>query len=542
MHWIDISIFILYMFAVLGVGFYFYRKNVTTDDYYVGGRKMTAGHIGLSVVATDVGGGFSIGLGGLGFVMGLSGSWMLFTGLIGAWLAAVFLIPKVKGNPAFDKFQTFPEIFKYYYGPYVALLAAFISAVGYAGFTSSQILAGAKLASGVFVGFDLNTALWVMGIVAVVYTVLGGLKAVIYTDTIQWIILIVGLVFVGIPFGYHYIGGWSAIQETVRPGFLSLTNISWQQLVNWGATIIPIWFVGMTLYQRIYAAKDLKTARKAWFFAGLLEYPLMAFMGVILGLFARIAADQGGFTALGADSIVDADPEQGLPMLLRVALPTGFGLMGIILSSYFSAILSTADSCLMASSGNVVSDIIGHFRKKPLTDKESLRFSQVVTLVIGALALTLASVMTNVLDLMLQSYAFMVAGLLIPIVGALYWRKSSSSGALAAMVVGGLLTIALQANQISVSDNLTKTEAVEAANNLGKDFPLLRNIDVEDLNRREIIDTINNAQLVGFDMLGWHFSLPLGLNPLIFGISGALVIFILFSYWFPNSSKLKSNT
>jgi solute:Na+ symporter, SSS family len=128
---------------------------------------MKSVHIGLSVVATDVGGGFSIGLGGLGFVMGFSGSWMLFTGLIGAWLAAVFLIPKVKSNPVFDKAYTFPEIFQHFYSARVALLAGIISAIGYAGFTSSQLLAGAKLADGTFANLDLNTALLIMGIVAV---------------------------------------------------------------------------------------------------------------------------------------------------------------------------------------------------------------------------------------------------------------------------------------------------------------------------------------------------------------------------------------
>ena len=71
MHWIDLLIFAVYMILVLGVGYYFLRRNVNTDDYYVGGRKMGSFHVGLSVVATDVGGGFSIGLGGLGFIMGL---------------------------------------------------------------------------------------------------------------------------------------------------------------------------------------------------------------------------------------------------------------------------------------------------------------------------------------------------------------------------------------------------------------------------------------------------------------------------------------
>ena len=97
MGWIDLSIFCVYLLAMLGVGVYFLRKNKNTDDYFVGGRKLSSIHIGLSVVATDVGGGFSIGLGGLGFTMGLSGSWLLFTGLLGAWLSGVLLIPKVSG-------------------------------------------------------------------------------------------------------------------------------------------------------------------------------------------------------------------------------------------------------------------------------------------------------------------------------------------------------------------------------------------------------------------------------------------------------------
>ncbi|HLR32728.1 MAG TPA: hypothetical protein VK074_09565, partial [Fodinibius sp.] len=127
MHWIDLTILICYMVAMLGFGVFFLNKNEDAEDYYVGGRNMNSLHIGLSVIATDVGGGFSIGLGGLGFVMGLSGSWMLFTGLLGAWLSAVLLIPKIKGNPVFDKAYTFPEVFNHYFNPKVALVAGIIS-------------------------------------------------------------------------------------------------------------------------------------------------------------------------------------------------------------------------------------------------------------------------------------------------------------------------------------------------------------------------------------------------------------------------------
>ncbi len=442
MHWIDLTIFVAYMVAMLGFGYFFLKRNKGADDYYVGGRNMNSLHIGLSVVATDVGGGFSIGLGGLGFVMGISGSWMLFTGLIGAWLAAVFLIPKVKGNPVFDTAFTFPEVFKHYFTPQVALVAGIISAIGYAGFTSSQILAGAKLATGTFADLDQQTALIIMGSVAVIYTVMGGLKAVIYTDTVQWAILMVGLVFIGVPISYTAVGGWEAISKTVDPELLSMTNISWQDVIYWAVTIIPIWFVGMTLYQRIYACNDEQTAKRAWYLAGIFEWPIMAFMGVALGLFAKVGAAQGMFEYLGAADISDTDPETGLPMLLRTVLPVG--LMGIMMSAYFSAILSTADSCLMAASGNVVSDIIGYFKDIDYNSDTFLRFSQITTLVIGTFALLIATTMTNVLDLMLYSYAFMVSGLFVPIVGALYWSKSSSLGAIAAMILGGATTVSLE--------------------------------------------------------------------------------------------------
>ncbi len=440
MHLIDILVFVFYFLAMLGIGFFFFRKNKTSEDYYVGGRSMGSWHIGLSVVATDVGGGFSIGLGGLGFLTGLSGSWMLLTGLIGAWLSAVFLIPRVRQLAGRHLMTTFPQLFQHLYNGRVAFLAGVISAIGYIGFTSSQILAGAKLASATFPQLNLNTALWIMGAIAVVYTVAGGLKAVIYTDTVQWIILMCGLVFIGIPIGYFAVGGYAGISAALPDEFLSLTNVGWSTLVNWAVTIIPIWFVGMTLYQRIYACRDERTARRAWYIAGLFEYPVMAFMGVLLGLFARVGAEQGMFIDAGFATAASLDAEMGLPMLLRTVLPVG--LMGLMLSAYFSAIMSTADSCLMAASGNVVTDILS--RVVSLKDeRQILKISQLTTFIIGALALYLAMNMQNVLELMLLSYAFMVSGLFIPVIGGLFWSKTTATAAFWSMLTGGGLTLAL---------------------------------------------------------------------------------------------------
>ena len=438
-HIVDLSIFIFYLIFMLGVGFYFLRKNKSKEDYFVGGRSMSAGHIGLSVVATDVGGGFSIGLGGLGFVMGLSGSWMLFTGLIGAWLSAVLLIPKIYPIAKKHRFLTFPETLSYYYNKKVALVAGIISFIGYVGFTSSQILAGAKLASATFPAISIINAALLMGAIAVIYTVIGGIKAVIYTDTIQWIILMVGMIFIGLPIGYYHIGGWGALQTYVPSNFISLGNIEFIQFFNWLITIVPIWFVGMTLYQRIYACKDVETAKKAWRIAGLFEWPVMAFMGVALGLFSRVAFEQGMFTELGFAPGTEMDPELGLPLLLSSMLP--IGLMGLMMSAYFSAIMSTADSCLMAASGNLITDVLEHFR--PTKDRHTIVKSQLITLVIGAVAVALATVMNSVLDLMLYSYAFMVSGLLVPVLGTLMHKNPSSVAALMSMIFGGTTTLVL---------------------------------------------------------------------------------------------------
>ena len=407
------------MVAVLYVGFHHFRNNKNAEDYYVGSRNISAHHVGLSIVATDVGGGFSIGLGGLGFMMGLSGSWLLFTGFVGAWLTAVLIIPRIKALDAKHNMLTYPDFLRLKFGGRVGLLAAIISGIGYLGFTGGQVLAGAKLASATLFttapfGLDpFQFSLYTIAGVVIGYTVIGGLKAVIYTDTIQWMILLFGLICVTIPAALYEVGGWHTLKSSLPHEFFTLSNVSGVQVINWMVTIIPIWLVGMTLYQRMYACRDEAQARKAWFIAGFFEYPVMAFMGVFLGMCARVLFPH-------------VEAEMGLPTMIREVLPVG--VTGIVVAAYFSAIMSTADSCLMASSGNIVNDIIQRYIVKDASEKKIMRLSMIVTLIIGALAVLMASRFTTVLDAILYAYAFMVSGLFVPTLGAYFWRRSSSKG------------------------------------------------------------------------------------------------------------------
>jgi len=163
-----------------------------------------------------------------------------------------------------------------------------------------------------------------------------------------------------------------------------------------------------------------------------------------------VAWQQGYFAAVGFGPATEMDPEMGLPLLLSQLLPTG--MMGLMMAAYFSAILSTADSCLMAASGNVTTDILP--AKRGTTKRGHLLRSQGFTLGLGVIALVLASSMTSVLDLMLYSYGFMVSGLLVPTIALLALARPSSRAALAAMLGGGGVTITLGALGIALPAGL----------------------------------------------------------------------------------------
>lgn len=428
MHWIDLGIILGYMVVVFAIGAFFFKKQTSVDEYFVGDRKMSATHVGLSVVATDVGGGFSIGLGGLGFTMGLSGSWLLFTGFIGALLSSVLIIPKVKMLGDRYHFLTYPDFLEWRYDGKTRLVAALVSGVGYAGFVGAQLLAGAKLCSAAF-NIDLVTAVLVMAGVVIFYTAFGGMEAVIYTDTFQWLVLLTGLTFFALPFAYFEVGGIAHIREVLPAAHFSLTNISLKQFLTWMFTIVPIWFVGMTLYQRIYATKDLKTAKRAWYFAGLLEWPLMAFLGVTLGMFARVIYPS-------------VEAEMGLPLLIKNVLPVG--VMGFVIAAYFAAIMSTADSCLLASVGNIINDVYQKYINPRAGEARVLWYSRITTVVVGVASVSLALLVPTVLEAILLSYVFMVSGLFIPTLGGVLSRRGSSTAALWSIIAGGGTAVVLE--------------------------------------------------------------------------------------------------
>lgn len=417
---LDIAVAALFLAGMLGAGLWVGRRQ-EARSFFVGNRKMGSAHLGLSIAATDVGGGFSIGLAGLGFTMGLSASWLLFTGLVGAWLAAILVVPRVKRIAEGQDFQSYADFLRARCGEGPARIAAIVSTIGYTAFVGAQVLAGAKLASA---GFDLplNLTVAVLAVVVVVYTSAGGLEAVVYTDTIQWAVVVIGLL-IALPLAVDHIGGMDALAASLPASHLSLTAVGVQDIVVWTVSIVPIWFVAMTLYQRIYAARDVSTAKRAFFIAGLFEYPVIAFLGAGLGLCGRAL-------------FPDLDPlraEESVPLLLREVLPSG--VAGLVLSAYFAAILSTADSCLLAASGHVTVDFFARARPNS-SDASRLRVARIASVVLGTLSISVALALPSVLDAMLLAYGLMVSGLFAVSAAALR-RKIPPRIAMTSMLTGG---------------------------------------------------------------------------------------------------------
>ncbi len=181
------------------------------------------------------------------------------------------------------------------------------------------------------------------------YTTMGGLKAVIYTDVLQMVILLIGVVFILVPIGLIEVGGWSGMVEklSANPETASMVEwdaIGWKQLLGWFLSIIPIWFISIAALQRIIAARDEKTARRAFLLTGVpIEWPLFAVGSTLVGLFARILVPEL------------ADAELATPTMILTLLPAG--ITGIVIAAYIAAVMSSADSCLIGPVSIFTNDI-----------------------------------------------------------------------------------------------------------------------------------------------------------------------------------------
>jgi SSS family solute:Na+ symporter len=431
LHLLDLIAIAAYFAILLWIGWSIMRskkESSESESFLAADRNMNLLQTTASTAATDIGGGFSIALAGLGFTVGISGSWLAAASALSVVLASFLLVPKVKRWADRVKGLTTGDLFTARFGQKTGTLAAVVIALAWFAFVGGQVIAGGKLLQ-VTLGMNLNLAIFLAGTVILAYTVMGGLKAVIYTDVFQMVILMIGVVFLLVPIGLYRVGGWSGMAEhfatsAETAAMLDWNQVSWKQMLGWIFAVLPIWFISIAALQRIIAARDERTARRAFLLTGIpIEWPLFAIGSTLVGMFARIIAPEL------------TDPELATPTMIMTLLPVG--ITGVVIAAYIAAIMSTADSCLIGPVTIFTHDIYRKYLRPNATDRQLMRVARWLTIGLGILAVALAYQVPNILDLVLFAYTFGAAGLFFPMLGLLFWRRTTAQGAFWSMLLGG---------------------------------------------------------------------------------------------------------
>ncbi|MEC8956495.1 MAG: sodium:solute symporter family protein [Pseudomonadota bacterium] len=431
LQFLDFLAMLSYFLVLIWIGVSVVRakeKNSKIDSFLAADRNMNLVQTTSSAAATDIGGGFSIAMGGLGFTLGVSGSWMIAVSGLSVVMVSFLMVPKVKRWSDKVKGLTTGDLFEARFDRRTGTLAAVVIGLAWFTFVGGQIIAGGKLLQ-VTLNMNLTFAVLLSGAIILAYTTMGGLKAVIYTDVFQMFVLMIGIVFIAVPIGLIEVGGWGAMVEKFNssPETEDLLNwgaVGWQQMLGWFFAVFPVWFISIAAMQRIVAARDVKTAQRGFFLTGIpIEWPLFAIGSTMIGLIARFL-------------IPDlADPELATPMIIMQLLPAG--IAGLVIAAYIAAVMSSADSCLMGPVAIFTNDIYKKYLKPQSSQEQLVRVARCTTIFLGILAIATAYLIPNVLDLILYAYTFGSAGIFFPMLGLLFWRRTTATGAFWSMLLGG---------------------------------------------------------------------------------------------------------
>ncbi len=431
LQFFDFLAMLSYFLVLIWIGVSVVRakeKNSKIDSFLAADRNMNLVQTTSSAAATDIGGGFSIAMGGLGFTLGVSGSWMIAVSGLSVVMVSFLMVPKVKRWSDKVKGLTTGDLFEARFDRRTGTLAAVVIGLAWFTFVGGQIIAGGKLLQ-VTLNMNLTFAVLLSGAIILAYTTMGGLKAVIYTDVFQMFVLMIGIVFIAVPIGLIEVGGWGAMVEKFNssPETEDLLNwgaVGWQQMLGWFFAVFPVWFISIAAMQRIVAARDVKTAQRGFFLTGIpIEWPLFAIGSTMIGLIARFL-------------IPDlADPELATPMIIMQLLPAG--IAGLVIAAYIAAVMSSADSCLMGPVAIFTNDIYKKYLKPQSSQEQLVRVARYTTIFLGILAIATAYLIPNVLDLILYAYTFGSAGIFFPMLGLLFWRRTTATGAFWSMLLGG---------------------------------------------------------------------------------------------------------
>lgn len=424
---VDIGIIILYLIMMIIVGVHFAKRVKSPKDYYVAGHTLGPFVLMATVCATIAGGGGLMGRAGVAYSAGFKAVMTAIPYLIG-----LFVFSGVSGRISAIGLKygitSIPDLFRKRFGKRTGVLLGFLIAFAMMGTLAAQVTATAtilKLLIGTRMEISYEFCAVIASLVFMVYTATSGLFGVVYTDVLQFFIL-VSCCYIMIPIGSLVeVGGVSAF----------LANLDVSKVVPYidGAilgdivTYLVFTMAGAEMWQRAFAAKDPKSAKRGNFM-GVACYTVMIGLVFAIGLLGYQILGEGVEEAYGSlDAVV--------PLLAIKVLPTG--LLGLSLAGMLATIMSTADSYLLVSVQSCVHDI-GRPLLPKLTDKQELLMDRVFTVLMSVLALLLALCFKNAYNVVVFSWGFYAAAAGIPAFAALFWRKATTAGIVAGML-GGLV-------------------------------------------------------------------------------------------------------
>jgi len=420
---------IFYMLILLGVGYWANKKISGMTDFLLAGRRLglllTAG----ALAATHFGGGMVMGGGEYGFIHGLSGAWYGISCGVGLMFLAFLTAGKFRKLSLY----TVPDYLEQRYdSKTVRGLGALLSLIALTGILAAQVLSARGALA--ILGITGNTGAIVATIIFIVYTALGGLWAATITDFIQVIIAGVGVI-VASALVLGKAGGFAGLhemmqasQQVVNHGYFNIFGMAFKSVVWLLVPTIMYTLIGQDFYQRLFAAKDEVTAKRASFIGGIFLI-IISFFPAIVGIGAKAY-----FPEL-------TDGSLAVPTIVKEIFPIGVG--AVILAALLAAIMSTADSLLTAGTSHFIKDFwmeIMHPGKE-FDEKQMLKVSRISTVVIGVLALVIALSIPIIIDALIYSYTMYTAGVFIPVIGGLLWKGATKAGALSALIVGALVAI-----------------------------------------------------------------------------------------------------
>jgi SSS family solute:Na+ symporter len=273
----------------------------------------------------------------------------------------------------------------------------------------------------VITGIDRDWGILIGCGIVILYTTFGGMRAVVATDIVQFLILAIGMPLV-LYFGINYVGGLDALVVAIPADRIEIPGAHYQ----WLGLIAPIlvFMFGETLVppyvQRLCIGKTAAKAAQGTLYSGLFSIPFFAVTGLI------------GLVALALDPALDSN--LAMPHVVVTVMPPV--LKGVVIAAVISIVMSSADSYLNSASIAFINDVLAPLRAKPLTSRQALRLAMVVTFVVGVKSVFFALAIESVLDILIYAYTYWAPVVLVPLVATIYGVRKGVAGFVAGALAG----------------------------------------------------------------------------------------------------------